>query len=115
MPFGHIEDLENKVVNNPLADKAKMRVLVGPNEGWDSHVMRVFEVEAGGYTPKHQHDWPHINYILEGEGTLLIEGELQTIKAGHYAYIPSNTLHQFKASEHSGIKFICMVPKENHY
>ena len=30
MPIGHVTELENKGVNNPLAKDAKMRVLVGP-------------------------------------------------------------------------------------
>ena len=115
MPFGNSHDIENKVITNPDAKDAKIRALVGPSEGWDSHDMRVIEVEAGGYTPRHQHNWPHINYILEGEGTLFIEGKEERALKGSYAYIPANSLHQFKASATQGLKFICIVPKEGHY
>lgn len=112
MPFGHIKDLESIVVNHPEASKALKRVLIGPEQGWDSHVLRVFDLEAGGYTPKHKHDWPHINFILEGEGTLLVDGKIETIQAGHYAYIPSNTEHQFRACEDKALKFMCIIPIE---
>lgn len=115
MPLGHVNDLENKVVQNPLADKAKMKVLVGPNEGWDNHVMRVFELEPGGFTPRHQHPWPHINYIVEGNGTLFLNGQENSIQAGSYAYVPGNELHQFQNTSETVLKFICIVPSEGHY
>lgn len=114
MPLGHIEELENKVVTHPQADKAKMRILVGPTEGWDNHVMRVFELEPGGFTPRHQHAWPHINYIVEGQGTLFLNGVENVIKAGAYAYVPGNELHQFQNTSDTVLKFICIVPTEGH-
>ncbi len=114
MPLGHVNDLENKVVQNPLADKAKMKVLVGSNEGWDNHVMRVFELEPGGFTPRHQHTWPHINYIVEGNGTLFLNGQENSIQAGSYAYVPGNELHQFQNTSNAVLKFICIVPTEGH-
>lgn len=115
MPYGHIKDLVKNPVNNPAAQDASITVVVGPELGWESHVMRVLEIEAGGHTPKHSHPWPHINYVLEGEGSLLVEGDVQIAKAGNYAYVPANTEHQFKAAANSALKFICIVPKEGHY
>ncbi len=115
MPIGHVAELENKVVNNPLAKDAKMRVLVGPEQGWDNHVMRVFELEVGGFTPRHQHAWPHINYIIEGEGSLFLNGQEQPVKAGSYAFVPGNELHQFQNIGDKPFKFICIVPSEGHY
>lgn len=115
MPFGHIDDLVKEAVNNPEAMYASKRVPIGPNQGWESHIMRVFDLDKGGYTPKHIHDWPHINYILEGEGTLLVDGEVRKVSFGNYAYIPANTEHQFKASDDKALKFMCIIPKEALY
>ena len=50
------------------------RVLVSPEQGWDGWVMRLFDVEPGGHTPRHAHDWPHINFVASGAGTLLLDG-----------------------------------------
>ena len=83
-------------------------------EGWDGYVMRVVEVEPNGFTPKHQHPWPHINYIIEGSGTLLIGDTLHPLKAGGYAFVPGNTLHQFSNAGDVTFKFICIVPEEGH-
>ena len=51
------------------------RVLVSPEQGWDGWVMRLFDVDLGGHTPKHMHDWPHINFVASGHGVLLLDGE----------------------------------------
>ena len=50
------------------------RVLVSPDEGWDGWVMRLFDVDPGGHTPKHAHDWPHINFVAAGRGVLYLDG-----------------------------------------
>ena len=76
--------------------------------------MRVFEVEPGGYTPRHQHPWPHINYIIEGTGQVMIDLVDYEISSGSYAYVPSDTIHQFQNSGDKTLKFICIVPEEGH-
>ena len=111
---GNIKQLESKVITSPEAKDASIQVLVSPNEGWDSHVMRVLEVKQEGYTPKHSHPWPHINYIIEGEGELQIGDEVTKVSAGSYAFVPGNTIHQFKNVSEAVFKFICIVPEEGH-
>lgn len=112
--IGNVKDLVAKEVKHPLADKASMKVLVSPKEGWESHVMRVVTVEESGYTPKHNHPWPHINYMIEGEGELFIDGVATKVSAGSYAYVPSDALHQFRNVGKGIFKFICIVPEEGH-
>ena len=88
--IGKIKDLDKIVVNHPSAANAAMKVLVGPQEGWDGYVMRVVEVEEGGYTPKHSHPWPHINYFIEGKGELMINGKVEPVEAGSFAFVPND-------------------------
>ena len=114
MIVGNSNNLQSKKVEHPSALNSAMKVLVSPKEGWDSHVMRVVEVEEGGYTPKHSHPWPHINYMLEGEGEVMIDGEVHPVSAGSYAFVPQDTLHQFRNRGTNVFKFICIVPKEGH-
>lgn len=114
MVVGHLNQLEATQIMSSEAKNAAMKVLVSPKEGWEGHVMRVIELEPEGYSPKHQHDWPHINYIIEGEGTLLIDDQIIEIKAGSYAYVPANTRHQFSNVGNTPFKFICIVPEEGH-
>jgi len=114
MVVGNIKKLESKPINNPEAKNSKMKVLVNEENGWHDYVMRVVEVEREGYTPKHEHPWPHINYIISGKGELMIDGKANAVEEGSYAYVPSNTLHQFRNVGSEIFKFICIVPKEGH-
>ncbi len=114
MIVGNISELEAKVISHPDADNSKMKVLVSAKEGWEDYVMRVVEVEENGYTPKHSHPWPHINYMIEGIGELMINGEINPVTAGSYAFVPKKALHQFRNVGKETFKFICIVPKEGH-
>lgn len=112
--IGNIKDLEKIIVNHPSAANAAMKVLVGPQEGWEGYVMRVVEVEVGGYTPKHSHPWPHINYFIEGVGELMIDGKVTPVEAGSFAFVPNDSLHQFRNIGNEIFKFICIVPEKGH-
>lgn len=114
MIVGNIKDLKGNEINHPSTANVLMKVLVSPKEGWESHVMRVVEVKEGGYTPKHSHLWPHINYMIEGDGELIIDGQIHKVTSGSYAYVPGGKLHQFRNAGSSVFKFICIVPKEGH-
>ena len=62
--IGKLENLDKMTINHKDAKDAFMSVLVGPSEGWDDYVMRVVSLEEGGHTPRHEHPWEHINFIL---------------------------------------------------
>jgi quercetin dioxygenase-like cupin family protein len=106
--------LDSTPIDNPEVKNVAMKVLISPKEGWNDHVMRLFELSDGGHTPKHIHPWPQINYILEGCGTLYFDGKDYPIEAGSYAFVPAGTEHQFKNSSGQLLRFICIVPKEGH-
>ena len=112
--IGHIKDLQTKILTSPEVKDASIKVLVSPQEGWQGHVLRVLDVEKGGHTPKHQHPWYHVNYIIKGEGELMINGKVEKVSAGSYAYIPGNTMHQFRNVGEDTFSFICIVPEEGH-
>jgi quercetin dioxygenase-like cupin family protein len=69
-------------------------------------------VEPGGFTPYHQHDWHHVVYILEGEGTLrTAEGE-QSLLRGSVAYVGPGSLHGFANTGSGSLRFLCLVPEK---
>jgi quercetin dioxygenase-like cupin family protein len=111
---GHMNQLVPKVIQSSEVKDASISVLVSPQEGWEGHVLRVLEVKKDGYTPKHSHPWYHVNYILEGEGELMINHQIYPISAGSYAYVPGNTIHQFRNTGDQTLKFICIVPEIGH-
>jgi len=112
--IGKVNDLKNIEFSGPLVKNASMKVLVSPEEGWKDHVMRVVELGVDGYSPKHAHPWQHINYVLEGNGELEIDGEVTPLSVGSYAYVPENSLHQFRNIGREIFKFICIVPVVGH-
>lgn len=114
MIISNKNDVKKVKVENPAVKDTNMQVLISPKEGWEGHVMRIFEVEAGGYTPKHTHPWPHINYIIKGKGKLHFNGEDNNIEEGSFAYVPANAEHQFKNIGEGKLEFICIVPEEGH-
>lgn len=84
--------------------------VIGEQEGWENHTLRVFRVEPGGFTPRHQHDWEHVNYIIKGKGKLMIAGETREVKEHDFAFVPPNTEHQFRNESDEPFEFICIVP-----
>jgi quercetin dioxygenase-like cupin family protein len=93
----------------------KMAVMVGREDGAPNFALRQFIVEPGGHSPRHSHDYEHEVFIVEGSGTVLLNGREQPIKAGDVVYVPADHEHQFKAaapgpSTPGGMKFLCLVP-----
>ena len=74
---------------------------------------RVFTVEPGGHTPFHQHGFEHMNYVIEGEGTLVGEDRDHELREGDFALVLSGEKHQYRnSSESQNLVIICAVPKE---
>lgn len=73
------------------------RTMVGRGDvsvpGREAVVARV-EVAPGGKAGRHSHPGDEISYVMEGEGTLLIDGEPpRVVKAGESFIIPAGVIH----------------------
>ncbi|MGE5398443.1 MAG: cupin domain-containing protein [Chitinophagales bacterium] len=113
MYVGHISEIPGLEINVPdVALNVVKQALVGPKEGWQGWVMRLFTIAEGGYTPRHTHPWPHINYIVRGKGTLFLDGQNYEVEPGSVAYVPGDAEHQFKNNSGEDFSFICIVPEE---
>jgi len=97
------------MVGNGVVGVTK-QILVGPKDGYDGF-LRVFTVQPGGKSPYHSHPWFHANYILEGEGKVVIDGVDHPIRTGSVAYIDGGKLHHFVNTGSAPLKFICLVPQ----
>lgn len=112
MFVGNVKDLEEIKVNAPDAVNAFRKTLIGPQEGWQGWVMRLFSLKDGGKSPCHTHPWPHINYILSGQGVLSVDGKENPLSKGSIAYVPAGSIHQFYNTSNEDFNFICIVPEE---
>lgn len=109
------QDTQAKAMDMPGASGVTMRLMVSRDDGAPNFAMRIFEVQPGGHTPRHQHNYEHEIMILEGQadvGTSDDEADDTTAKAGDVLYIPANQTHQFRNAGDGVLKFMCMVPTE---
>ena len=102
------EEVEAKEADEG-ASKLKVRWLITKETGAPNFAMRLFEMQAGGHSPLHKHDWEHEVFVIEGEG-LLGGKEEKKIKTGDAVFIPPNEKHQFKNNGKKTLKFLCLVP-----
>ena len=109
---GSIESLESVAVKEAWGVEKK--IVFGPRRFWKDYVMRHFQLDKGAQTPLHTHDWPHINYIVEGRGVLHVDGRDTPIESGSYAFVPAGSTHQFSNTGSEKFRFICIVPTEGY-
>jgi quercetin dioxygenase-like cupin family protein len=87
-----------------------IRWVIGKQDGAPNFAMRVFEVESGGGSPYHRHDWEHEVFILEGEGAVRHQDREVPVSAGSVVFVPGSVMHQFLNRGQSVLRFICVVP-----
>ncbi|MCL6635533.1 MAG: cupin domain-containing protein [Peptococcaceae bacterium] len=107
-----VKNIKGIEVKAPGVKNVVKQVLVGPDQGWEGWVMRLFTLGPGGNTPRHSHQWPHINYMVSGEGTLYLDGKEFAVGPGFTAYIPGGAEHQFINRGEKEFSIICIVPAE---
>lgn len=112
MPVIKNQEIRMEPVSMEGVKGASKANVIGPDQGWKDHTLRVFTIEPRGFTPLHQHEWEHINYIISGRGHLMIDGHSHEVRTGDYAVVPPNTEHQFVNPNEEEFKFICIVPQK---
>lgn len=114
MRIVRLGDVEKKAVVMEGACGALKQVPLSGADGAPHFVFRVFTLEPGGYTPYHSHASEHLNYVIEGEGTLVdAEGRGTDLEAGSFAMVLPNEKHQYRnRSAERPFVMICAVPKE---
>ena len=90
--------------------KVAKQILVGPRDGFDGY-LREFTLGPGGHTPYHHHDWYHVVYVLEGTGSVRIDGQDCPVKAGSVVHAAANAEHGFTNQGEGRMRFLCLVPR----
>ena len=110
MNLQHIESYPQSDVEMEGADRVKMRMLIGPEQGAAIFHMRHFEVAPGGHTPHHQHDYEHEILVLKGAGLFKSEQGDRPFKPGDVVFIPAMERHQVVNTGETPCEFICLIP-----
>jgi len=104
-------EFEPKPIDMEGVKDASMQILIGEAENSPTAIMRRFKVEAGGYTPKHTHDYEHVVFVLSGKGTLYASNGEFDLQTGTHLIVDPNEIHQFKADCGEQLEFLCIIPK----
>jgi len=85
-------------------------VLVGADDGAPHFAMRRFTLDPGAEVPRHTNEVEHVQYVLEGEYVVGIEGEEWTVSAGDSLLVPAGAVHWYRNEGDRQGAFICSVP-----
>ncbi len=73
---------------------------------------RYFEVAPGGHTTLERHQHMHAVMVIRGRGACLVGDEVHAIELHDLITIPPFAWHQFRATEHEPLGFLCLVNAE---
>lgn len=110
MKVNHYRTVESQPVTKEGAHGCRVRGLVGPADRAPNFAMREFEIEPGGYTPRHSHPYEHEVFVLEGAGEVYEGDTAHPLRAGDVIYVAPNDVHQFRNTGPERMRFLCMVP-----
>jgi len=102
--------LETKHFDSGGAKNVTGRLLIGKANGASHFVMRLFELDPGGYTPRHTHQWEHEVFVHSGKGVVLSEGSWIPVSKGNAIFIAPGEEHQFKNAGSEPFIFVCLIP-----
>ena len=111
MKLIHYKDEEGRAYPSDLAKGAVGRVVIGKADGDTRFCMRVFEIEPGGHSAKHSHDFEHQVFVHSGQGEIWNGEVWRDIAAGSIIYIPGGEEHQLRNKGQELLIFVCCVPE----
>lgn len=89
MPY---TDVTATHIDNPAAKGVAARVVIGKNDGAENFCMRIFEIAAGGHTPRHSHDWEHEIFVHSGAGEMHCNGRIPSKPGVSRLYRPMRNI-----------------------
>ena len=79
-------------------------------------MMMRLTVQPNVPTPPHKHPHEQMGLVLEGEGTLYIDGEEKHIVEGTSFWVPQNSAHNFDATgDKPAVLIECFTPIREDY
>jgi len=110
MKISHYTKIESQPVEMDGARDTRVRWLIGNAENAENFAMRMFEIQPGGHTPLHHHDYEHEIYVLEGEGVVVEGDQSHPLRQGDVVYVHPNDIHQFRNIGTTTMKMLCLIP-----
>jgi quercetin dioxygenase-like cupin family protein len=87
------------------------RQMLAKNVDAPNFYLRLFDVEPGGNTPLHAHDWEHEVFVFSGQGKIVLADSEHTLREGDAVFVQANETHQFVNDSASLMRMICVIPR----
>ena len=92
------------------AVKARIRTLVGGEDGALSTSLHEIVIGKGGSTAMHRHDWEHQLVIESGRGRLETVEEDLTLTPGDVVLVGAGEDHRFVQTGREPLRFLVVTP-----
>lgn len=105
------DEVTNEKVVMEGANNTSIRWLIGKDSPAPNFYLRQLELEPGGHTPFHSHQWEHEIYVIEGQGQInTTDKTSHKLKKGSFALVMPGEEHQFENTGETVFKFLCVIP-----
>jgi len=102
--------VEARPVTREGARDVTKQILIGPEDGSENMIMRLFRVGPGGQTPYHKHDSEHVVKVLSGKGVVIDDdGNEHDLSPGYSVYVAPNEKHGFANRNSEPFEMTCTI------
>jgi len=109
MKVVHVDDVPAETIEQG-AEGTTIRWLISKDDGAPNFAMRMFEIQPGGSTFHHEHEWEHEIYVASGGGVVRTpEGDIP-IRKGSVVYVAPHDEHQFCNTGEAPMRMVCLIP-----
>jgi len=103
----HVDKVHEYKILKKGAKGVRVKYLLHKGVGAKRLQLRLFTIDAGGYTPFEKHGHEHEVYLLRGKALVRGGGHETLVQTGNVIFIPSNEEHQFKNIGNEPVQFLC--------
>ena len=98
-------DVASETWADPVRGEVSFRTIFGAQLITPTFTAGVTDLAPGGWLGHHRHEPAELYYVLEGEGTLAIDGDEYPVSSGTAAYIPGDSEHGIRNSGDGRLRF----------
>lgn len=106
----HYDEVPAIVFGDEAPGVTIRRLIDEERDGAPFYNLRMLEIAAGGNTPDHVHPNEHENFILSGNGEVMVEGEWHPVGPGDVVFVPPGVRHQYRNAGDEPFRFLCGIP-----
>ena len=106
----HYTDVPAEAVTQDACGASMRWLIDDTHDGAPVYALRMVELAPGCSSPHHSHPYEHENFVVEGQGRVLMHGEWHDLKPGDVVFVPPGEVHQYANAGDTTFKFLCGVP-----